>query len=87
MKKLLDAIYGLAIILIFGTALLADGLADMPGGFVIMSRPSRPQAFSLASGTAWRLHSAGSHERDREPETPLIYLILPSIHRIYKPNK
>jgi hypothetical protein len=36
MKKLLDAIYGLAIILIFGTALLADGLADMPGGFVIM---------------------------------------------------
>lgn len=31
MKKLLDAIYGLAIILIFGTALLADGLADMPG--------------------------------------------------------
>lgn len=36
MKKLLDAIYGLANILIFGTALLADGLADMPGGFVIM---------------------------------------------------
>lgn len=36
MKKLLDAIYGLAITLIFGTALLADGLADMPGGFVIM---------------------------------------------------
>lgn len=36
MKKLLDAIYDLAIILIFGTALLADGLADMPGGFVIM---------------------------------------------------
>lgn len=36
MKKLLDAIYGLALILIFGTALLADGLADMPGGFVIM---------------------------------------------------
>ena len=33
MKKLLDAIYGLALILIFGTALLADGLADMPGGF------------------------------------------------------
>ena len=29
MKKLLDAIYGLALILIFGTALL-------PGGFVIM---------------------------------------------------
>ena len=26
MKKLLDAIYGLALILIFGTALLADGL-------------------------------------------------------------
>ena len=29
MKKLLDAIYGLAIILILGTALLADGLAIM----------------------------------------------------------
>lgn len=46
MKKLLRCIYGLALILIFGTALLADGLADMPAASLSWSRPSRPQAFS-----------------------------------------
>ena len=36
MKKLLDVLYGAAFTLIFGGALLADGLADRPHGFVIL---------------------------------------------------
>lgn len=36
MKKLLDVLYGAAFTLIFGAALLADGLADRPHGFVIL---------------------------------------------------
>ena len=36
MKRLLDIIYGAAFTLIFGGALLADGLADLPHGFVIL---------------------------------------------------
>ena len=36
MKKLLEALYGAAFTLIFGGALLADGLADRPHGFVIL---------------------------------------------------
>jgi|GEM_PF-1622570 len=87
MKKLLDAIYGLAITLIFGTALLADGLADMPGGFVIMVAAITAAGVLVSVGNRLEASLRGGHERDREPETPLIYLILPSIHRIYKPNK
>lgn len=36
MKKLLDVLYGAAFTLIFGGALLADGIADLPHGFVIL---------------------------------------------------
>ena len=36
MKKLLNIIYGAAFILIFGAALCADGIADLPHGFVIL---------------------------------------------------
>ena len=36
MKKLLNIIYGIALFLIFGGALLADGIADLPHGFVIL---------------------------------------------------
>ena len=36
MKKLLDVIYGTALLLIFGGALLADGLAEIPNGFLIL---------------------------------------------------
>ena len=50
MKKLLDAIYGLAIILIFGTALLADGLADVPGGFVIMVAATTAAGVLVSTG-------------------------------------
>lgn len=34
--KLCKALYGVAMFLIFGTALCADGLADIPHGFLIM---------------------------------------------------
>ena len=36
MTKLCEVIYGVAMLLIFGTALCADGLADIPHGFLIM---------------------------------------------------
>lgn len=36
MAKLCEVIYGVAMLLIFGTALCADGLADIPHGFLIM---------------------------------------------------
>lgn len=36
MKRLLNIIYGAAFILIFDAALCADGIADLPHGFVIL---------------------------------------------------
>ena len=36
MKKLLDLIYGVAFFLILGAAMCADGIADLPHGFVIL---------------------------------------------------
>lgn len=36
MKKITDIIHGIAIFLMFGGCLLADGLGETPGGFVIL---------------------------------------------------
>lgn len=36
MKKIIDIIHGVAIFLMFGGCLLADGLGETPGGFVIL---------------------------------------------------
>lgn len=36
MMRLCEIVYGVAMFLIFGTALCADGLADTPHGFLIM---------------------------------------------------
>lgn len=36
LSKLCSIVYGIAMFLIFGTALCADGLADIPHGFLIM---------------------------------------------------
>lgn len=36
LSKLCSIVYGVALFLMFGTALCADGLADIPHGFLIM---------------------------------------------------
>lgn len=60
MTKLCEVIYGVAMLLIFGTALCADGLADIPHGFLIMF---------ICIGVAAVLVELGNRLEDRAART------------------
>lgn len=55
MKKIIDTIHGVAIFLMFGVCLLADGLGEIPGGFAIL--------FAII-GVAGALILLGNHLED-----------------------
>jgi len=62
MKRLVNAVYGIAVILIFGTALCADSIMDTygPAGFMVRA--------GLCIGVAGVLVFAGNHLERREKE-------------------
>ena len=62
MKKVIDIIYGIAMLLILGGALLADGLAEIRHGFGILIAIALwwfPTASKVHSGSCRQL--AGGH--------------------------
>ena len=67
MKRLVNAAYGIAVILIFGTALCADSIMDTygPAGFMVRA--------GLCIGVAGALVFAGNHLERREKENRPVY--------------
>lgn len=75
MNRLLEIIYSVAITIMFGTALCADGLAEVPGGFPIMF---------ILIGIAGALVYIGNRLEDGKWHFPSI---ITGKHPIYKPKK